>query len=112
MCVRFPFNSGLLSKSMLLSAAFVGMHALGQSGSAVAEEWSAVVLPTGAYRDQIQATPIEQRPGRLFHVYGNTVRMLDRSSEVPVTYRPFRRVVIGTDSLAGTRGSGFSRGNR
>ena len=36
--------------------------------------WSPVVIATGAYRQQLQATPIELRPYRPFHFYGNTVR--------------------------------------
>ena len=36
--------------------------------------WSPVVIATGEYRQQLQATPIELRPYRPFHFYGNTVR--------------------------------------
>ncbi len=36
--------------------------------------WSPVIIATGAYRQQIEATPIELRPYRPMHFYGNTVR--------------------------------------
>jgi hypothetical protein len=36
--------------------------------------WSPVIIATGHYRDQIRAMPIETRPYRPFHFYGNAVR--------------------------------------
>jgi hypothetical protein len=36
--------------------------------------WSPIVIPTGEYREQIKSLPIEQRPYRPLHFYGNTVR--------------------------------------
>lgn len=36
--------------------------------------WSPVVIPTGQYRSHIKSMPIEHRPYRPFHFYGNTVR--------------------------------------
>lgn len=36
--------------------------------------WSPVIVATGNYRQQLQATPIEYRPNRPLHIYGNTVR--------------------------------------
>jgi hypothetical protein len=46
------------------------------SGSVVGDQpgWSPVVIATGAYRQQLQQTPITQRPNRPLHFYGNTVR--------------------------------------
>jgi hypothetical protein len=38
------------------------------------EAWSPVIIARGAYREQIVQTPIEQRPNRPFHFYGNTIR--------------------------------------
>ncbi len=38
--------------------------------------WSPNVIATGKERDQIRATPIEQRPYRPLHFYGNTVRRI------------------------------------
>lgn len=46
------------------------------AGSAAAAEpgWSPIVLPTGEYREQIKSMPIEKRPYRPLHFYGNTIR--------------------------------------
>ena len=37
-------------------------------------QWSGRVIATGAEREQIEAIPIELRPNRPLHFYGNTVR--------------------------------------
>jgi hypothetical protein len=42
--------------------------------SAAEPGWSAVVVATGPYRRKLQATPIEKRPYRPLHFYGNAVR--------------------------------------
>ncbi|MCD0459767.1 hypothetical protein [Roseiconus lacunae] len=60
--------------------------------------WSAVVVPLGDYRSEIKSMPIEKRPGRLLHVYGNTVR-LNHYSDLNLRTRPLRQVVFGTNSL-------------
>lgn len=46
------------------------------SGDAVSAEpgWSPIVVPTGEYRAQIKSMPIEERPYRPLHFYGNTIR--------------------------------------
>ena len=44
------------------------------SARAAEPGWSPVIIATGAYRDKIRATPIERRPYRPFHFYGNAVR--------------------------------------
>ncbi|WP_283433857.1 hypothetical protein [Neorhodopirellula lusitana] len=36
--------------------------------------WSPVVIARGDYRTEIKSLPIERRPNRPFHFYGNTVR--------------------------------------
>jgi hypothetical protein len=36
--------------------------------------WSLRVIATGSFRDKIRSTPIEKRPYRPLHVYGNSVR--------------------------------------
>jgi hypothetical protein len=38
--------------------------------------WSPNIIATGQEREQIRATPIEQRPYRPLHIYGNTVRRM------------------------------------
>ncbi|MEM6473242.1 MAG: hypothetical protein AAF802_27015 [Planctomycetota bacterium] len=65
--------------------------------------WSPIVLPTGPYRQQIKTMPIEHRPGRLFHVYGNAMRMIDQASKGD-SVRPLRQLVLGTTRLRGIRG--------
>jgi hypothetical protein len=48
---------------------------IGAANATAAEPgWSPVVVARGEYRQQIKSTPIEQRPYRPLHVYGNTVR--------------------------------------
>ena len=61
--------------------------------------WDRRVLPTGDYRTSLRKTEIRQRPGRPFHVYGNTVRFIDQATASSVVYRPLRRIILGTDSL-------------
>jgi hypothetical protein len=38
--------------------------------------WSPNIIARGEEREQIRATPIEQRPYRPLHFYGNTVRRI------------------------------------
>ncbi|WP_345322798.1 hypothetical protein [Novipirellula rosea] len=64
--------------------------------------WSPIILPTGSYRAEIKAMPIHQRPGRPLHVYGNTVRLIERMKRSRGFYRPLRQIVFGTDDLAET----------
>ncbi|KLU04341.1 putative signal peptide and transmembrane protein [Rhodopirellula islandica] len=96
----------------LLAAVSLGTSLASSPARIVAEEWSPVVVPTGEYRAQIQATPIAERPGRLFHVYGNTVRWVESAEQTPLTYRPLRRVVIGTDGVQSGRGTSRPFGRR
>ena len=51
--------------SMILDAAAV---------EAAGPGWSPVIVPTGAYRQQLRQTPIHLRPNRPLHFYGNRVR--------------------------------------
>lgn len=69
----------------------------GGAGQAVAGEpgWSPVIIATGDYRKQIEATPIENRPYRPLHFYGNTVRRMHyRGTPLPVPQplAPVRRL--------------------
>lgn len=47
---------------------------LGDRAEAQEPGWSPIVIPTGEYREQIKSLPIEARPYRPLHFYGNTVR--------------------------------------
>jgi hypothetical protein len=58
--------------------------------------WSPIVVPRGGYRNYIQSLPIEQRPGRPLHVYGNTVRLIDQGGRVEQR-RPLRQILFGTN---------------
>ncbi len=66
----------------ILSVAIL-FGALAATPSTAAEPgWSPVVIATGEYRQQLQATPIELRPYRPFHFYGNAVRRRHYGSTV------------------------------
>lgn len=60
--------------------------------------WSPVILPRGQYRQQIKSMPIEQRPGRPLHIYGNTVRMRDQASGARAS-RPVRQIFLGRTGM-------------
>lgn len=72
----------LICTLLLASAALV----LGPRSIDAAEPgWSPVIIATGQYRKQIQSTPIEHRPYRPLHFYGNTIRRLHhRGTALPV----------------------------
>jgi hypothetical protein len=51
---------------------------------AAAAEFDPRVVTFGSERDQIKSTPIEKRPNRPLHVYGNSVRRRhDRAMQSP-----------------------------
>jgi hypothetical protein len=67
-----------MSKFLLPVAFFVGAS-LGsclmiEQARSAEPGWSPIVIPTGEYREQIKSMPIEQRPYRPLHFYGNTIR--------------------------------------
>jgi hypothetical protein len=48
--------------------------------------WSRQIIPTGQERTIVKATPVEMRPNRPLHIYGNTVRRrYNRSTPLPAT---------------------------
>lgn len=70
-----------LSATVLLFVIFAGMTV---PASAQEPQWVPVVIARGEFRRQIEATPIELRPNRPLHFYGNTVRRMHyRGSAVP-----------------------------
>jgi hypothetical protein len=81
---RFTLAIGLF----LLSFGIEPAVASAQTG------WVPYVVAPGPMREQIQALPIEQRPNRPLHFYGNAVRRnYYRSQGVPTS--PFLPSVIG-----------------
>lgn len=75
---------------LLLALALAAGEASASTG------WSPIIIPTGAYRAQIQAQPIEQRPGRPLHVYGNTIRLIEHARQAGRVSRPLRQIFVGT----------------
>ncbi|TWU42400.1 hypothetical protein [Novipirellula artificiosorum] len=63
-------------RNYLLTALTITLFSITCYDSSQAAEpgWSPVVVATGSYRQQIQSTPIEYRPYRPLHFYGNAVR--------------------------------------
>jgi hypothetical protein len=53
-----------------------------ESQSVAANGWSPVVIARGSYRAQLQSMPIESRPNRPFHFYGNAVRRANAQPRV------------------------------
>ena len=69
--------------SIILVGSVIGL--VTPESSAAEPGWSPVIIATGDYRKQIQATPIEQRPYRPFHFYGNTIRRMHyRGNPLPL----------------------------
>ncbi|MFT5526809.1 MAG: hypothetical protein ACI9HK_004789 [Pirellulaceae bacterium] len=59
-------------------------HAERPTGVCLEPGWCGVVFAQGALKEQIESTPIELRPYRPFHFYGNTVRrMYYRGTALP-----------------------------
>ena len=58
----------LLGCAMLTTCIDLGSTEAAEPG------WSPVIIASGAYRQQLESTPIVNRPYRPFHFYGNTVR--------------------------------------
>jgi hypothetical protein len=68
-----------LSVFCLLFASQTGIVSAAEPG------WSSVIIATGSYGEKIRSTPMEKRPYRPFHVYGNTVRrMHHRGTPIPL----------------------------
>jgi hypothetical protein len=92
----------------LMLALVAGFSAFSELSADAAEpSWSPVIIATGEYRQQIESMPIEQRPYRPLHFYGNAVRRnYHRGTPVPMPrteMRPRTRSPI-------TRSSAFGRG--
>ncbi|TWU45400.1 hypothetical protein Q31b_05720 [Novipirellula aureliae] len=60
--------------AMIVTLLFASATQSNNEAIAAEPGWSPVIVATGSYRQQIQSTPIELRPYRPFHFYGNAVR--------------------------------------
>lgn len=92
----------------LLTGAAVAMATTGTVEQVTAAEpgWSPIIVPRGDYRTKIKSMPIEARPYRPLHFYGNTVRRNHYRSQSPQS-----RMVVPTDvrQRYGTRRGGEAR---
>lgn len=59
---------------LTLLAVFAFSLNLADSNRAAAQQWTTPIIARGSYRAYLQSLPIEARPNRPFHFYGNTVR--------------------------------------
>jgi hypothetical protein len=62
----------VISAAIIVSAAFV--FAAPSEATAAETGWLPVVVARGELKQEIESTPIVDRPNRPFHFYGNTVR--------------------------------------
>ncbi len=87
------------SAVLAASAAVFLVLVSGDFVSASEPGWSPVVIARGEYREQIKSLPMEQRPYRPLHFYGNTVRRIHYRG-VPV---PAPRDVLAPVYVSGAR---------
>ena len=59
---------------LIVAAALCLSAPAGDHASASEPGWSPVVIARGDYREEIKSIPMEMRPYRPLHFYGNTVR--------------------------------------
>ncbi|WP_164100759.1 hypothetical protein [Candidatus Laterigemmans baculatus] len=57
------------------------------SAAAAEPRWVPVIIARGEYREHLQSLPIEQRPNRPLHFYGNAVRRQHARAAGPATSR-------------------------
>jgi hypothetical protein len=56
-----------------------------------AQGWDSTIILRGAERTAVKSMPIENRPNRPLHVYGNTVRRLEHRAGAPAAAGGMRR---------------------
>ncbi|WP_160148207.1 hypothetical protein [Rubripirellula obstinata] len=64
----------LVATSVLITLLISVSPASVQQATAQDPGWSPTIIATGQYREQLKSMPIEQRPYRPLHFYGNSVR--------------------------------------
>jgi len=82
----------IMNRFFLSLATFVvGMATVFCADESLAQQpdWSPTIIVRGEERQQIRATPIQQRPNRPLHFYGNTVRRIHhRGTPLPSFSEP------------------------
>lgn len=63
-------------KNHVLALVILGAIAMANAATAAEPGWESGIIRFGAEREQIRKMHVLDRPYRLFHVYGNTVRRL------------------------------------
>lgn len=63
-------------KKHVLALVIFGSLAMANAATAAEPGWEGGIIRFGAEREQIRQKHVLDRPYRLFHVYGNTVRRL------------------------------------
>jgi len=86
-------ESLMCNRILLLIATTIAMTLFSSESVQAGETgWSARIIATGEFKEKIESTPIEMRPNRPLHFYGNTVRRryyraLKNSSQKTVSNR-------------------------
>ena len=55
----------------------------GKTQAAPPTGWDSTIILRGQERAVVKSMPIERRPNRPFHVYGNTVRRMEHRGQRP-----------------------------
>jgi len=65
-----------------MALAFTDIHTSYAGSDWARNGWSPVIIARGEYRAQLKSMPIEARPMRPFHFYGNMVRRIHHLNRV------------------------------
>jgi hypothetical protein len=89
-----------MKRRMVMFCFLASLFGFASAGAAQEPNWYGVIVARGELRQQIESTPILERPNRPLHFYGNTVRReYYRGTALPAP-RDFAR---GTAALIGRR---------
>lgn len=86
-------------RALLVALTCIGVQTPATTQAASPTGWTSVVVPRGIERQRIQAMPITERPGRLLHIYGNSIRLLNQAPSRVGPPAPLRQIFFGTDRL-------------
>ncbi len=67
----------------LITTGALGLIIVGiaTAASAAGKKWDSRIILRGAERTAVKSMPIEARPNRPLHFYGNTIRRMDQRSK-------------------------------